>query len=294
MGDLSKEVEDMLGSFLDAGHEPSPEPTPAPEPAPEPVPEPEPESKPEPAPEPAPEPQPEPKPEPGPEPEPEPEEETIEQVRERLQKTIEFYESRGMVPPVAEPAPQPKPASEPEPQSQPQPQPITVAPLSFVSKEAIEEAMEDPDKLTQLFNAALNQAYSKAIEQAIPLAQERTMLSVPQVTAQYIKRHNAMKALVDDFYGKNPDLKVVQRSVGMIANEVHSEHPDWQVQQVFDEAATRTRNALGLKAPVQGAKPAQGVKPTDNPAFANPSQSRARGGQKKLTGIAKEIDDLIS
>ena len=220
------------------------------------------------------------------------EEETIEQIRERLQKTIDFYEGRSVAPPVAQPAPTPDSAPVSEPQIQPQE--IKLDPVAFVSKEDVADLSDDPEKLATILNTMLNKVRLDAIQQAIPLAQERTMLSVPQITAQYIKRHNAMKTLVDDFYGKNPDLKVVQRSVGMIANEVHAEHPDWQVQQVFDEAATRTRSALGLKAPVAGAKPAQGTKPAANPAFANPSQSRARGAQKKLTGIAKEIDDLIS
>jgi len=289
MTDLSKEIDGMIGSFL-AGQEPEPEPTPAPVPEPEPTPEPEP--VPEPVPEPTPEPEPEPTPEP--EPEPEPEEETIEQIRERLQKTIDFYEGRSVAPPVAQPAPAPAPAPAPVPEPQIQPQEIKLDPVVFVSKEDVADLSDDPEKLATIFNTMLNKVRLDAIQQAIPLAQERTMLSVPQITAQYIKRHNAMKTLVDDFYAKNSDLKVVQRSVGMIANEVHAEHPDWQVQQVFDEAATRTRSALGLKAPVVGKQTAQGTKPAANPAFANPSQSRARGGQKKLTGMAKEIDDLIS
>lgn len=291
MADLSKEIDGMIGSFLAGG---DPEPAPESTPESEPTPTPEPEPTPEPAPEPTPEPEPEPAPEPEPEPEPgeEPEEETIEQIKDRLQKTIDFYEGRGGQTPTPKPTVEPKPTTEPEPQ--PQPQEIKLDPVVFVSKDDVADLSDDPEKLATILNTMLNKVRLDAIQQAIPLAQERTMLSVPQVTAQYIKRHNAMKALVDDFYTKNSDLKVVQRSVGMIANEVHGEHTDWTVQQVFDEAATRTRAALGLKAPVAGRQSAQGTKPTANPAFANPSQSRARGTQKKLTGMAKEIDDLIS
>jgi len=226
--------------------------------------------------------------------EPELEEETAEQLRERLQKTIDFYEGRGGQVPAPTPTTDSKPAAEPEPTPQLQPKEITLEPVTFVRPEDVADMSDDPEKLATFLNVMMNKVRLDAVQQAIPLAQERTMLSVPQVTAQYIKRHNAMKALVDDFYDKNKDLKVVQRSVGMIANEVHAENPDWTVQKVFDEAATRTRAALGLKTPVAGAKPDQGTKPADNPAFANPSQSRARGAQKKLSGMAKEIDDLIS
>lgn len=222
-------------------------------------------------------------------------EETAEQLRERLQKTIDFYEGRSQVPPsTVEVKSEVKPEVVSDIKSEPKE--ITLEPVTFVSSEDVADLSDDPEKLATILNTMLNKVRLDAVQQAIPLAQEQTMLSVPQVTAQYIKRHNAMKTLVDDFYTKNPDLKVVQRSVGMIANEVHAEHTDWTVQQVFDEAATRTRSALGLKAPVPGAQPKPGsvVNPNPDPAFAKPSQSRVRGAQKKLTGMAKEIDDLIS
>jgi len=169
--------------------------------------------------------------------------------------------------------------------------------LQGKTQEDIERIVESPEE----FNKVLNQVYMKAIEQSIPLAQERSLLAVPQVVVAQLQCYNTMKGLVDDFYNENADLKIVQRSVGMIANEVHSEHTDWTTKQVFDEAAVRTRKALGLPEPPP--KPAgdpgrQVVAPTGapvaDPAFANPTGSRQRGpAGQKLTGMAKEIDDLM-
>jgi len=202
------------------------------------------------------------------------------------------------VPPATEPKPgEPTPA-EPKPAVTPSTE-IKVDEINFLegrTQEDIERIIEDPAEL----NRVLNQVYLKAVEQAIPLAQERSLLAIPQVVVAQLQRYNTMKGLVDDFYKENEDLRVVQRTVGMIANEVHSEHTDWTAKQVFDEAAKRTRKALGLPEPPP--KPAsdpsrpvvtpQGAPP--DPAFANPTGSRRRGpARAKLTGMAKEIDDLM-
>jgi len=308
---VKQDVEDMLSSFLEepAEPEPTPEPTPTPEPEPEPTPTPEPEPEPTPVPTPEPEPEPEPEPTPTPEPEPTPVEPTEVELLQRQNKLLlERIEriSGGEPVPAAEPKPVEPVPGEPAPPAPPaEPAPpvppaaIKVDEINFLegrSQEDIERIVENPAEL----NKVLNQVYMKAIERSIPLAQERSLLAIPQVVVAQLQRYNTMKGLVDDFYKENSDLKIVQRSVGMIANEVHSEHTDWTTKQVFDEAAVRTRKALGLAEPPP--KPAGDPSRTvvtpvgtpPDPAFANPTGSRQRGpAGAKLTGMAKEIDDLM-
>ena len=164
------------------------------------------------------------------------------------------------------------------------------------TQEEIEQLVENPTELNKL----LNRVRMASIQEAIPLAQERSLLSIPEVVTTHIRRYNVMKGLVDDFYKANPDLMVAQRAVGIFANEVHSEHTDWKVDKVFGEAAVRTRKALGMPEPPPKPPAEPGrtvVTPTgtpSNPAFANPQGSRQRGpAGQKLTGMAKEIDDLM-
>ena len=308
---VKQDVEDMLSSFLEepAEPEPTPEPTPTPEPEPEPAPTPEPEPEPTPVPTPEPEPEPEPEPTPTPEPEPTPVEPTEMELLQRQNKLLlERIEkiSGGEPVPAAEPKPVEPVPGEPAPPAPPaEPAPpvppaaIKVDEINFLegrSQEDIERIVENPAEL----NKVLNQVYMKAIERSIPLAQERSLLAIPQVVVAHLQRYNTMKGLVDDFYNENADLKIVQRSVGMIANEVHSEHTDWTTKQVFDEAAVRTRKALGLPEPPPkppgepGRAVVTPVGTPPDPAFANPTGSRQRGpAGQKLTGIAKEIDDLM-
>jgi len=310
MPEVKDDVKDMLDSFLQKPAEsaPEPEPTSAPESAPEPAPEPESTPEPKPEPEPAPEPKPEPEPEPESkpaEPEPEPsvaptELELLQRQNQLLLERIERISGGESVQPATAPEVRPDEKPDVAPVAAPvAPAPIKIDEINFLegkSQEEIERIVENPAELNKVFN----QIYLKAIERAIPLAQERSLLAIPQVVVSHIQRYNTMKGLVDDFYKANPDLKVVQRSVGMIANEVHSEHTDWDTGKVFAEAAVRTRKALGLPEPppkpAGEPKPvtAGGGAPVGNPAFANPSGSRQRGpAGKKLTGMAAEIEDLM-
>ena len=246
---------------------------------------------------------------PGEEPPVEPTEvEILQRQNKLLLERIEKI-SGGEPAPVAEPTPvaEPKPG-EPAPAKPPaEPAPVVAPPaeikideINFLegrSQEEVERIVESPAEL----NKVLNQVYLKAIERSIPLAQERSLLSIPQVVTAHIQRYNKLKGLVDDFYNENEDLKIVQKSVGMMANEVHSEHTDWTTKQVFDEAAVRTRKALGLPEPppkppgTPGAPIVPGAGgPVLDPAFAGPRGSRQRGpAGAKLSGIAKEIDDLM-
>ena len=308
MADPKNEIEDMLSGFVDPPVEPSsepePEPVPVPGPAPEPTPdlelEPEPTPEPEPEPTPGPEPTPEPTPEPEPEPVP-PVEETDEQRTARIEAQntallarietlsgVPTVETPTAVAPVAPvpvaPVPTPAPA-------------IEVDEVDFLQGQKPDDLIDDPTA----FNKLLNVVYRKGVEAGVPLAMERSLLAVPQVVVSQIQRSNTMKGLVDDFYKVNEDLKPVQRTVGLVANEVHSENSDWTVQQVFDEAAVRTRKVLGMPdksvAPVVPAAPTVGATittKTGDPAFVNVRGSRQRGpAAAKLTGIAKEIDDLM-
>jgi len=229
--------------------------------------------------------------------EPAPEPTETERLREQNRLLIERLEKVSGPAPVEPAAPTAAPVPEP---ALPTPAParaptLTVEEVDFLVGEDPEKLAEDP----VAFNRLLNKIYAKAVEQAIPLAAERTMLNIPSLVVQHVRQQSAMNKLVDDFYSTNSDLVPVKRSVGLISNEVHAENPDWTVEKVFTEAATRTRTLLGMPQPAikndptppvvaPGAPVAPG-----SPAFAEPAGSRPSGPQRKLTGMAKEIDDIL-
>jgi len=79
-------------------------------------------------------------------------------------------------------------------------------------------------------------------------------------------------------------------TVGAIANEVSQENPNLTLDEVFVEAAKRTREVLGL--PAAPATPAARTERPNLPQRRSPGNRR--NGTNVLTGVAKEIDDLLT
>ena len=160
-----------------------------------------------------------------------------------------------------------------------------VTTLNFLKDINMDDVVDNADALNRVLVAVYNKATTDAESRAV----EKVLRSIPQLVVNYASRHATMAETVREFYGKNPDLAPVRRTVAAVANEVASEHPDWAVSLVFDEAATRSRKLLGLKAS-SVVSPAGGV----TPAFVKPGASgRRKATDTGLTAVQKEIAELI-
>jgi hypothetical protein len=152
-----------------------------------------------------------------------------------------------------------------------------------------EDMMADPELFNQVLNKAVNHGYKTAVTTAI----EQVLTRMPQMVINYVRHHSTMEKVVEDFYTTHPELSAVKRTVATVANEVHAEHPDWKVQQVFDEAATRTKTLLGLKGRVNPITPSS---PGPKPALKAGSRGvrSAPSGSPITPTVADEIDQLIN
>lgn len=283
--ELGKELDDFLGSApAGVGDPPEPPVEPPAEPPAEPPVEPpappmEPESLVEPAQPPVVEPPPpvEPPVEP---PAPSADDETISLLRAQIEDLQGKLLGRDK---PAEPAAPVAPTPPPEPPK----------PLNFLEGKSLEDILDDPAK----FNELLVSVYERGKSDSRDAATEKVLTSIPELIVKYTSRQNAMNAMVSDFYKKNQDLVNVKKTVAAVANDVAAEHADWNVQQVFDEAAIRTRKVLGFKSGVT--PPPSNVPPPDsnankpNPPFVN-QKGRTTPKGPQLTGIQKEVADLIS
>jgi hypothetical protein len=161
-------------------------------------------------------------------------------------------------------------------------EPLEIEKLQFIKEDDnLDDILEDGQKLNELLNLVLQ----KAVEVAVPAVHQRTVQSIPSVVHEYSKRRGAVNEIVSKFYEKNDDLVPFRKAVAAAANTVHSENPDWDYKQVFDEAAERTRNALGLKAKVK----------SGSGKSKDTGLSRKKGGGRstqRLTGISSEINDF--
>lgn len=169
--------------------------------------------------------------------------------------------------------------------------------LNFVKSP---EAYDEVFKTHENFNALLTSVVNTAISQALRM--------VPQVTTQYVDQQFTLRTAASEFYREHEDLIPHRQYVGFISNEVHAEHPDWDISEILKEAEKRTRERLKLPkttvstTPVVSggsAIPGQPIVRNShtveaNPGFVPGGGSRRAGGGSPLTGEALQIDELIS
>jgi hypothetical protein len=99
-----------------------------------------------------------------------------------------------------------------------------------------------------------------------------------------------------EFYKANPDLVEHRAKVGELIDETSAKNPGWDLDKVLTHVGGKgedigeVRRVLGLK------KKAEKVAENSNirrPSFARPSHVKKPGTEMKLTGVEKEIADMI-
>ena len=140
-------------------------------------------------------------------------------------------------------------------------------------------------------NTLLATVYNEAMTEASKLSAEQILQNLPNIMSTYVTQHLTMNKLVEDFYTSNPDLQPVKQTVATVANKIAAEHPEFTTEQVFEASATETRSLLRIKGLAAApTTPARGTKP----AFAPATNGRVRERAPVLTGIEKDVLDLIT
>jgi hypothetical protein len=109
---------------------------------------------------------------------------------------------------------------------------------------------------------------------------------IPGVVAQQVQQVTTLRSAVDQFYVENEDLLPIRKTVGAVANQVVAEHPDWQLPQIFEESAKRTRKLMKLN-------PKKKTKKVVTPSFAKKGKKSSRKPKPKVSKLQREIDDVI-
>lgn len=149
-----------------------------------------------------------------------------------------------------------------------------------------------------LFNKVMTDYAKRIVETTV----QQTLLAIPKITTSQIQQQTSIKGIVDDFYRENKDLEGVKPTVGAAANQVAAENPTWKLEQILDEAATRTRKMYGLrkqavdqdednKAVAKTVKKSSPRKP--GVRVKKPGASRRVSSQPKVSKLQAEINELI-
>ncbi len=270
MNDLAKEIDDLFGD-IDLGKDPE-EPLDPPEP-PEPSDPPEPPEPPESPEPPEPEEPPEP-PEPAEPPEPpEPEEPTekekaLEEQNRTLMEKLENLTSMVQ-----------NSLKKEEPKEEELPEEFK----GFLGDLDIDDVVSDKQKFEQVL--------SHVVDHTRRVTMEQMMNSVPGLVVTQIRQQRALKESVDDFYKENSDLLPVRKTVGAIANEIASENPNIPMNELFEKAAVKTREILGLtkKTSARANAPATTRR---KPGLATPTRAN-RPSSPQLSPTEKDIVDTL-
>lgn len=172
-------------------------------------------------------------------------------------------------------------------------QTLTSAPVQnapAVTEHKFIEKEEDLDKALNSidnFNAMLSSVVAKAEEIILEKAHMLAMSSAHQVYTQ--------RTAVNEFYTMNPDLAANKSFVGIVANELASTHPDWDMIKIIENLGAEVRGRLKMSG-VQSPLPPQAPVPdtSESPAFVNGPNARPKGSGGGMTKIEKEVNDLIS
>ena len=151
----------------------------------------------------------------------------------------------------------------------------------------VEDVLTDKNKLNNL----LNQVFQTAVVETT----QRMALSLPDIVEAQVRQQTALRQAVDSFYTKHPHLTGFKRTVSAAATEIAAANPDWSVDQVFDAAAVKASELIGLQQQTAAQTPAhvaQVGQKLKSPALAPTKGGRGQKGSD-MTKLQKEIEDML-
>lgn len=184
--------------------------------------------------------------------------------------------SSGLAKPAAKPTEPKSAVAEPEPVA-----PKVPTPTQFVTSEEFEEVLTDAGK----FNTLLNKVYSLG-QSSVQGVREEVLTGIPSMVNKLVSEQSRLQGLVQDFYNKNNDLLQYRSYVGVVANELQGQHPEWEVAKLFEETEGEVRKRLKV---IKAAPKEEGIK---KPSFANPPKSRKPASAVSPT--QQEINEMIN
>lgn len=163
-----------------------------------------------------------------------------------------------------------------------------------IKKDLVSEFINSEEEFDQAFDKKekMNEILRRVQESSI----QSVLSSIPRIINRIVPQYVQMYQKTNDFYNKHPDLKPHAQFVGQVTNDLVSKNPDWDMDKVFsvlggdDKDIGEVRRRLGLK---KTAESADKKKSASRPAFGKAQSTRTSGEEVKLTGIEKQIADML-
>jgi len=146
--------------------------------------------------------------------------------------------------------------------------------INFLSEISLDDLGSNPEILNKVFNQILREAVKSSSQ--IP----------PQTINKQIEDSLTAHEISIQFYNDNRDLSNVRNVVKACAGQVISEHEDWNISQVLEESAKRTRESLGIPVPK-----AEDISDLGKASFSGGSKG-SRQAVKKSSALQQELDEM--
>jgi hypothetical protein len=148
----------------------------------------------------------------------------------------------------------------------------------------IDDVTSDPKLFMQVMQNALTVGRDMTFE--------HVMRRIPDLVMTQTRGYQELMTMTRKFYKEHKDLRPYKNTVVAAANEVHSEHPDWEYSKVMSEAAVRARKTIGITRKQQSQNPPGKTKATkQKPAFAK--TPKAKKVKEQVSKLQQDINQTL-
>ncbi len=160
------------------------------------------------------------------------------------------------------------------------------------------EFFVDDSEYNDVFES--KEAMNKVLTRVYKSAVEGVLRTIPKVINNLVQTQVDIHTRTADFYAKNKDLADMKQFVGVVANDLASKHPDWNLDKLFEELGGNGKDNVGEVRRRLGIKRMQEKKEVVSDRSRKPPfPSRGSGArpaedkEPNLTPLEKEISSLL-
>lgn len=146
--------------------------------------------------------------------------------------------------------------------------------------------MDDLASNPIVFNKVLHEVIKKVQKQTT----EQVLLNIPEVVMSQVQQQSFVKRKADRFYSDNKDLVNVRSVVKACAEQLQHDNPAWGIDEIFKNAAIKTRETLGMSADVVNIN--KEIASVEDVAFAGSKGGSKNNQKRKKTSLQLELDEL--
>lgn len=148
--------------------------------------------------------------------------------------------------------------------------------------------MDDVTADKNILNQIINNAVQDAIKHVVGMIPDINGLTanIPKTVQEQVQQQISIDRIVNNFYDDNKDLTPVKETVAQVAQNIAIEHPDYDVNKLFNEAAKLTRSLLRMPEPV--------IEKEENSEFNRPAFTKTKTSKRQTPAQTNSLQDEIA